>query len=363
MKKIVTFIFLFSFSFFLFSDEIEYIITNNNELCELIDINTKIKVDEADIFYSVNNKDAQINLYFKYNNKNIQLTQKNVELSKSKKLFSDSNFREYIPIWYFTALEEKDKSIIYSNQPKWETIKNQKNIDASPWEQFESSFWPEGFIINNIYFFLFRGQEFPISKIEFKNKIYKVYIHRTIDSYITNDYPYPDKYEKYINDEYFVLLFKFDGDYVDVWINSENDYIGKYALASYETCLSINQLMNGKCNYNNITWPRHADGTCDYEDVSSVKTVSTPTTNVVPNKTMTVSENLKLRSGEATSTQVLTVMQAGTKVKILELGKAETIDGINSNWVKVEVLSGAKDRDGRTIRAGTVGWCYGGYLK
>ena len=78
---------------------------------------------------------------------------------------------------------------------------------------------------------------------------------------------------------------------------------------------------------------------------------------------MSVSENLKLRSGEATTTQVLTVMQAGTKVKILELGKAENIDGINSNWVKVEVQPGAKDRDGRAIRAGTIGWCYGGYLK
>ena len=78
---------------------------------------------------------------------------------------------------------------------------------------------------------------------------------------------------------------------------------------------------------------------------------------------MLVSENLKLRSGEATSTQVLTVMQAGTKVKILELGKTETIDGISSNWVKVEVLSGVKARDVRAIRAGTVGWCYGGYLK
>ena len=120
---------------------------------------------------------------------------------------------------------------------------------------------------------------------------------------------------------------------------------------------------NNSCNNISLTWPRHADGTCDYEDVSSVKTVSTPTTNVTPNKTMLVTENLKLRSGEATSTQVLTVMQAGTKVKILELGKAENIDGINSNWVKVEVLSGAKDRDGRAIRAGTVGWCYGGYLK
>lgn len=74
---------------------------------------------------------------------------------------------------------------------------------------------------------------------------------------------------------------------------------------------------------------------------------------------MTVSENLKLRTGEATTTTVLTVMQAGTKVKILELGKAEKIDGINSNWVKVEIQSGAKDRDGKEIKSGTIGWCYG----
>ena len=78
---------------------------------------------------------------------------------------------------------------------------------------------------------------------------------------------------------------------------------------------------------------------------------------------MTVRENLKLRSGEATSTQVLTVMSAGTKVKILELGKTETIDGISSNWVKVEVQKGAKDREGKPIKQGTVGWCYGGYLE
>ena len=80
-------------------------------------------------------------------------------------------------------------------------------------------------------------------------------------------------------------------------------------------------------------------------------------------KTMTVKENLKLRSGGATSTQVLAVMSAGAKVRILELGKAETIDGIPSNWVKVEVQQGAKDRDGKAIKGGTVGWCFGGYLE
>ena len=101
-----------------------------------------------------------------------------------------------------------------------------------------------------------------------------------------------------------------------------------------------------------------------YSSVCAIRDFSGGTpANVAPNKTMTVRENLKLRSGEATSTQVLAVMQARTKVKILELGKAETIDGISSNWVKVEVQKGAKDRDGKPIKGGTVGWCYGGYLE
>lgn len=84
--------------------------------------------------------------------------------------------------------------------------------------------------------------------------------------------------------------------------------------------------------------------------------------SIAPNKAMTAGANLKLRSSEATSSNVFTIMQAGTKVKILELGKSETIDGIVSNWVKVEVQAGAKDRDGKPIEQGLAGWCYGGYL-
>ena len=78
---------------------------------------------------------------------------------------------------------------------------------------------------------------------------------------------------------------------------------------------------------------------------------------------MTVKENLKLRSGEAATTSVLAVMSTGTKVKILARGKQAGIDGITSNWVKVEVQAGAKDRDGKPIAAGTTGWCFGGYLE
>ncbi|MGN0728821.1 hypothetical protein [Treponema sp.] len=64
---------------------------------------------------------------------------------------------------------------------------------------------------------------------------------------------------------------------------------------------------------------------------TALQNVESSSFKVAPNKIMKVAENLKLRSGEATSNRVLAVMAASTKVKILELGKAETIDGISSS--------------------------------
>lgn len=164
-----------------------------------------------------------------------------------------------------------------------------------------------------------------------------------------------------------IFILTIDGDYLNIYNKTKNKSILTLAFVNDTVMEEIIKLFKrGKCNLSKVTWPRHADGSCDYDGSKksaaskTVKAIST--TKVTPNKTMTVKENLKLRSGEATSTQVLTVMSAGTKVKILELGKAEIIDGINSNWVKVEVQTGAKDRDGKPIKAGTVGWCYGGYL-
>lgn len=198
------------------------------------------------------------------------------------------------------------------------------------------------------------------------------------------------------------LNFIFDGDYLNVYIEgnitpiysffkikkSDYEQLEKFIFIPREYFLPSGYLYDNaaleKFNSENAVdvksfiWPRHADGSCDYEDnkktTSTSQSSSTPKldttiqstssseTNVAVKKTMTVSENLKLRSGEATITQVLTVMSAGTKVKILELGKEETIDGINSNWVKVEVISG-RDRDGKDIKKKTTGWCYGGYLE
>ena len=78
---------------------------------------------------------------------------------------------------------------------------------------------------------------------------------------------------------------------------------------------------------------------------------------------MVVTDNLRIRTPKYDDRKIVTVLNAGTKVKIIDIGEEETIDGIKSNWVEVEVQKNATDKDGNNIPYGVVGWCFGGYLK
>lgn len=83
-------------------------------------------------------------------------------------------------------------------------------------------------------------------------------------------------------------------------------------------------------------------------------------------KDMITTDNLRLRSDDYhyPKNKILTVLNKGTRVKILEIkDKQETIDGITSNWVIVEVQKNAVDRDGNPIEYGVVGKCFAGYLE
>ena len=171
-------------------------------------------------------------------------------------------------------------------------------------------------------------------------------------------YVQPEYISLFEKENPFNIILTLDGDYIKMYIDevSEENLFQTLIRTTPEACNQIEKWIKGKSNdLSKVVMPKKLS-------VQNESSKANPSTNVAKNKTMLVSENLKLRSGEATTSEVITVMSAGTKVKILELGKAENIDGINSNWVKVEVIAG-KDRDGNKLKVGLSGWCYGGYLK
>lgn len=76
---------------------------------------------------------------------------------------------------------------------------------------------------------------------------------------------------------------------------------------------------------------------------------------------MVVTENLKLRNPYHDNF-IETVLNAGSRVKIIGIEEEETIDGICSNWVLVEVQEGSTDKNGNPLKYGVVGKCFAGYL-
>ena len=150
------------------------------------------------------------------------------------------------------------------------------------------------------------------------------------------------------------IYLKYDGDYVDVYINSFNDKIDTFVISSYNVREALRYTTYEYYDeIKDITWPRHADGTCDYETAVRLQS----------GKRYRASDNLRLRSSGSTAGKPVVTIGKGTQVKVIAVGAEQTIDNLISNWVQVEVQTGAKDRDGKPIAAGTVGWCFGGYLK
>ena len=377
MKKIILFsiIFIFSISS-LIAETIKYKVVADTFYSDGdIEFTIPIKEDttvtwesNTSVLPNINDDGIYENFLMdiEYNNDIIYMLSTDLQVIDTEKIVDNKKLLRLIPEYYLEVLCKKNTDLIFEKQPLWNERKKRMENEPFP---FEESFQPESYYISNTVILFSQHNYYLVKNVIKSNNNMEIDLLHYTDDDITERYGktedvFSDVYNKFRCDSTIKLFIQTEGDYFDLWINTKENYIGRYIVASESLCEQIvNLVRNNKCDLSKVIWPRHADGTCDYEDVSSVKTVSTPSTNVTPNKTMTVSENLKLRSGEATTSEVLTVMQAGTKIKILELGKAENIDGISSNWVKVEVQSGAKDRDGNTIRTGTVGWCYGGYLE
>lgn len=156
------------------------------------------------------------------------------------------------------------------------------------------------------------------------------------------------------------LYCRFDGDYLYLYLEDGKTLFATYcAYDDAEEEALYDAIRTNDFDMSQFTFPRHADGTCDYENAASGERIQKKR---IVNGVYRAKENLRLREKEGSSGAVITAMPAGTRVKILSLGKEETIDGITNNWVEVRVEWNSKDLNGRSIY-GTTGWCFGGYLR
>lgn len=218
----------------------------------------------------------------------------------------------------------------------------------------ECDYWNDDLSFTPVIYLLF--DSFEVNNIK---QIEKNYFEISIVSGIIDNERYIKNLEngcdwKQSNIEIKTLFFKFDGDYLYIFLNEKNNLLTTYcAYEDSEYNSLVKFIQTNTSDISNISLPRHADGSCGYETEVTVQ----------QGKHYRASGNLRLRSSGSTACKPIVTIGKGTQVKVLSIGAEQTIDGITSNWVQVEVQTGAKDRDGKPIAAGTVGWCFGGYLE
>lgn len=305
-----------------------------------------------------------------YNNFKGYIPLEDIILKNSMLIPDDLNFSEWIPAYELESLYSRNRKNLedyvsfYKNYDKW---RKYTDWDNDTW--YSSHIPPHFIYINSVIriesFNLFNGY---IANIVTKTENGKITMKCVESMNSGYDYDIPDYFtDVFLEGESYDLDYKIDGDYLYLTVNNQTKITLVRMRPGYSKVLFkfyVNTITEE--DYKSIVWPRHADGSCDYEPsneqlVSKTAPTAQPQTNVTLGKLMTASDNLRLRSGEETSSAVITTMLKGTTVKVVKLGKQETIDGITSNWVQIEVQNG-KDRDGKKIKEGTIGWCFGGYL-
>ena len=134
------------------------------------------------------------------------------------------------------------------------------------------------------------------------------------------------------------LFFVFDGDYIDVYYstdmdNSHRTFCTSFARIDSEIRKQLDGIIRDISYYPDIYvpynpskitfWPRRADGSMDYPPPADMSGFSA---------SRRTTDRLRLRDNPATASLIVTTLESGTEVQVLETGPSAVIDGITAPW-------------------------------
>ena len=290
----------------------------------------------------------------KYYIRTDNIIQKKSEGRLPEKIITKNDGTFYVPLYFIESFSKLNKDILINQEKAFKYLNDWFLRDNEHYNGALNLFQ------TSISFEHLLQYGFWIEKVKFDKEIYQINIKRDIDCY--DNYDIEDlgwtkeitvKLPFYTNDSNIIFL-KIDGDYI---ILSDSQSLKSkfiYCKVNKKIIREFVKFLNDEYyDYSSISWPRHADGSCDYET----------TVRLQSGKRYRAYDNLRLRSSGSTAGKPVVTIGKGTQVKVIAVGAEQTIDNLISNWVQVEVQAGAKDRVGNPIAAGTTGWCFGGYLE
>ncbi|WP_169714754.1 SH3 domain-containing protein [Spirochaeta cellobiosiphila] len=287
-------------------------------------------------------------------------TQNNVETYISIKDLSLENIVAILPsniknsVWlmnYYMDLFESNepdiKKIIFYNDNSWNTWFNNLSInEPPPYPKWNERFKALYLVIKDQYIVASRSDYCQVNYILI-NQIVNSKNTFTISVYAlnkeSNSQIQPGYESLFQMDTPYNLIFVQDGDYLDMYIDSvnEDNHIFTYVRGTKEMAQEIEHFVRRESyDPSKILWPRHADGTSDYDK------------DIILNHTTGYSyltlQNCNLLESPTLNSKAITELNKDEVITITEQGKEELIEGVQSHWLKV------------TTDDNKEGWVYGG---
>lgn len=205
----------------------------------------------------------------------------------SKELFNSMDNTFWISVDFIESLSDKNRNKLEEKYPNFRTIYNdydgEKNI-----------YWYERDAYEGIYFYLtdsetckqLKQENFGKNAIDDSTKIidygvnastfaryyfneYKILnneiIIKIIWEYIDNGAILNKKDWRYDSEKEDELKIILDGDYLQLYYCG--NYVHTFWKLNEQTLQELKRFIKTEtCDFTKITWPRHADGSCDYDD-------------------------------------------------------------------------------------------------
>ena len=295
-KKILLFIF-FIFELFLYAENFYYVAEKN----------VAVFFRDEDLILSLNNKkiirkDTVVNLDCE--KCRIRLTDKNKQ-NKLLSLVYDSNIykgfisiknlkikdcnevlpesiisveeigisKKYVPSYFLEVLKNNDTSIIKKYDHKYALENQNLDIQEETEEYIARALQEDRFyaVISNMGLRFHNDNSFLFNKIEkISDTVYRCtgyglpsFSRDLIDE---ADWASYFSYAQIDSNEYESLILKIDGDFIHIYSENQKKDLITYVKISDDVEAQLINLFNHKdCDTENLNWPRHADGSYDYE--------------------------------------------------------------------------------------------------
>jgi len=260
--------------------------------------------------------------------------------------------RKWVVLYYLDALSSQDRNTFLKHESSWidfrlDLLRREYGHNTNWYHYFRINF--ESLIFLNAVITMggFDRFSFFITNIAPFNAGYKIsmtgdrWFATFRNSSFFTDLPFPLWSERQSLD----MIFIPDGDFMDVYLDSLENHFATFAKVDAVILEELERLVQTNvADLSRITsWPRRADGSMDIpppDGVSLAFRASHRTT-----------DRLRVRDNPSTDANIVTTLDLGAEVQILETGSVSTIDGITAPWIRL--LSAE----------GYTGWSFSGFLE